>query len=384
MTPIAGYWYPAGSSTRRDAALTVDGDRFVVRDAAGGELTGSFSAVAISPRVGSIPRKLTLPDQSLFETEDNSAVDRLAASARGNRSSSLLHHLESRWHWIGISLIAVLLFIFASVRWGLPWVSNELAQRVPEPVLERVSVSSLELLDEWFLQPSTLDDRVQRETREQFDKQVGNPNDGSFTLHFRKMGMPNAFALPSGDLVATDSFVRLATQEEFTAVMLHEIGHVEHRHGMQQMVRSSIITFLVAVVLGEPSGLEELIVALPVFLLQSSYSRKHELEADTYAFEKMMEAGIDPIHFATIMRKMESWHDRFDESDDHSTNQEKKKAPPSDEHRKADRQLEKERDNGDEDSDKGVFGYLSSHPATELRIRRAEALSKQFRQGSVN
>ena len=119
---------------------------------------------------------------------------------------------------------------------------------------------------------------------------------------------------------------------------------------MQQLVRSSLVSFLVAMYLGDPSGVEELIVALPVFLLQSHYSRAHEREADDYALQVMMDTGIDPAYFASIMRKLEEFHHEVDDQSDTG---------------KAD--------------DDGVLDFLSSHPSTSGRIERALALSEEFR-----
>ncbi|MGI9316855.1 MAG: M48 family metallopeptidase, partial [bacterium] len=304
---VNGFWFPAGSSNRQPARLILSGKKYVLRigDSTSGE--GSFSALKISRRVGNIPRKITFNNQSVFETTDNESIDEWIRLLPGKYQAGWAHRLESRWHWIALAMMAVVVFMFAASRWGLPWVSQVIARNVPDVIVERISSGSLELLDDWILQPSELSEQKKRKLIERFSQNLSS-EDGGYTLRFRKLGMPNALALPSGDLIITDRFALLATLEEFDAVMLHEIGHVRMRHGLQQLVRSSIVTFIVAMIAGEPSGLEEVIIALPVFLLQSHYSRAHEAEADDFALNAMIERNIDPIHFARIMQKLEDFH----------------------------------------------------------------------------
>ena len=324
-----------------------DGPRFRLTPAEGAEVTGGKSDIEVSQRIGNIPRRLTLPDGSLFETTDNDAVDQWLGQDSELAGSGLMHQMESRWSWIAISLVAVVAMVYLGGRYGLPWASERIAYWLPDRVVEYVSSGSMDLLDQVFLDPSELSEPRKEAARTRFAAIAGE----SYRLHFRKLGAPNALALPAGDIVVTDAFVRLANGPEFDAVILHEIGHVELRHGMQQLVQSSIVTFIVAMIVGDPSGLEEVIVGLPIFLMQSHYSRKHEASADEYAFAEMMERGIDPIHFARIMEKMTAATDlrRDTQSDNEST----------------------------EDRERSL-NYLSSHPATGDRIRRAEELSRQF------
>jgi predicted Zn-dependent protease len=82
-------------------------------------------------------------------------------------------------------------------------------------------------------------------------------------------------------------------------------------------------------------GMTVLAAALPSVLLESRYSRQFEAEADDYAFAHLRRHGQSPQAFADLMRRLQ------------------KQAAAT----------------GDGDV---VLRYLSSHPATEDRIRRAE------------
>ena len=137
---ITGWLYPVDSSARSEAGLSANGDRFTVTCDRQAPVTGSILALVVSQRVGNIPRKITLPDKSLFETTDNDAVDALlAATGHHAQRAGILHSLESRWQWIALALLATLLTGFATVRWGMPWASKELAFAMPatEPMTMR-------------------------------------------------------------------------------------------------------------------------------------------------------------------------------------------------------------------------------------------------------
>jgi Zn-dependent protease with chaperone function len=172
-------------------------------------------------------------------------------------------------------------------------------------------------------------------------------------------GMANAFALPSGAIIVTDRLIELAdSQDQIDSVLLHEMGHVVRRHGMQRMLHSSFLTIAIVLVSGDVTTIENLAVTLPVLLLESHYSREDEREADKYAFENMLRIGIDPGNFSIIMEKLSSYN--VDESD-HANESDKAENPNK------------------QPLDNGALEYLSSHPATQDRIEQANHYSALFK-----
>ena len=362
---ITGYWYPTDSSARFSAELEVSNSHFSLQIENNPAVQGEVGHLSISDRIGSIPRKITLPDKSVFETPCNDEVDVLLKEA-GHKDGArhFIHIMETHWGWIAIAFIVTLLASFSGIKWGLPWTSEKLAYALPHAVIEQISEGTLDLIDEYLFAPSELSEETQQRIRSHFNDKLLSVQSEEFQyrLQFRKMAeSPNAFALPSGEIVITDAMVELAdNQEEIDAVLLHEIGHVVHRHGLQQVIHSSIVTIGITLLFGDASGIEEIIVALPSFLLESQYSRRHESEADAYAFEKMVELGIDPVHFANIFVKMDALAAENDTDeisiDDGQDN------PPG--------------------SDVSILGkeiseYLSSHPVSSRRIERAREYSEK-------
>jgi Zn-dependent protease with chaperone function len=157
---------------------------------------------------------------------------------------------------------------------------------------------------------------------------------------------PNAFALPGGSVILTDDMALLAkNNDQLAAVLAHEVGHVRHRHALRLALQSAGAAALTTAIAGDAVSITGLAVTLPTILLQSGYSRALEEEADEYAFKRLKEIGLSANNFADIMALMEEQHRA--------------------------KQAEK-----GETPDKGgaasrLSDYLSTHPVTEERVRKA-------------
>ena len=323
-------------------------------------LQGSQAKLNFSQRIGNIPRRITLTDGSIFVCEDNDAIDQwLQQTKHSDARFHLLHRLESQWRWVILSVIVVFVFSTGFIWKGIPWISTEIARAMPTRVYQKLGSGTLAGLDKWLLGDSEQPDEVQERINRRFDRILAgiDQNEYQFQLHFRSMKNPrtkknlaNAFALPSGDIVVTDALIDLAEHdEEIDSVLIHEIAHVVQRHALQQIIHSSALTVIITLLLGDASALPNIAIALPTFLLESSYSRQHETEADNYALEKMVKAGIDPVYFANMMRKFMLLE------------------------KEAGYTLENSTDDGVE-----INTYLSSHPATQDRIDHALEYARRF------
>ena len=59
-----------------------------------------------------------------------------------------------------------------------------------------------------------------------------------------RTSIPNAFALPGGHSFYFSALLeQTETQDEFAGVMAHELGHVVHRHGMEQLVSTGRVAY---------------------------------------------------------------------------------------------------------------------------------------------
>ena len=85
-------------------------------------------------------------------------------------------------------------------------------------------------------------------------------------------GSPNAFALPSGQIIMTYSLYELLSTEEVAAVLAHEIAHVEKRHSLSVLI-SGAAWHVVSTMMLAAAGV---LAAIPA-LSELAYSRELQL-----------------------------------------------------------------------------------------------------------
>ncbi|MBW4934580.1 M48 family metallopeptidase [Marinobacter sp. F4206] len=343
---IEGQFYSGDNSFRQDALLrSVGGELVLVTESLQQRL--SLQELTISPRVGNTPRYLHLPDDGVFETTDNDRVDQLGRGAATGRLSRLLHRLENHLALILTAVVVTIAVTAFAFVYGVPWTAKAIAYALPDSIAEQVGESTLASLDGTWLEPSELSDTRQESLQRHFEPFLAPVGGQELNVLFRSAPAigANALALPNGSLIFTDELVELAeTDDELVAILAHEIGHVEHRHGMQGMVQSSLTFWLIVMMTGDLSAFSDTTVVVPAVLMSLSYSRTMERQADQYALETLLRHDLDPGHFANIMGRLAaSAHDGRDDAEE----------------------------DVEEDSRWSRLGdLLSSHPVTEERIQR--------------
>ncbi|WP_328185223.1 M48 family metalloprotease [Marinobacter sp. OP 3.4] len=112
--------------------------------------------------------------------------------------------------------------------------------------------------------------------------------------------VPNAWALPGGKIAINRGLlVKLEDEAQLASVLGHEIVHAAARHSVQRMQQGMLLSAGMAgigLALGdnEWGGLIMGGAAVGSQLALSQYSQSHELEADRYGIEYMVDAGYDP------------------------------------------------------------------------------------------
>jgi Zn-dependent protease with chaperone function len=132
--------------------------------------------------------------------------------------------------------------------------------------------------------------------------------------------------LPDGTVVVLDELTILLTDDQVAAVLAHELGHAHERHGLQMLLRSSVVGAFLTFYVGDIS---QLLTAAPVALIEARYSQEFEREADDEGAALLRAHGWSPTLLADALDRLAT-------------------ARP----------------------DLASGGYLSSHPATTARIAR--------------
>jgi beta-barrel assembly-enhancing protease len=120
----------------------------------------------------------------------------------------------------------------------------------------------------------------------------------------------NAFALPGGQIFITEALLdRLKTAGQVAGVMGHEIGHVIHRHGNQQLAKAQLAQGLsgaATVALLDPNNpsphASAQFTQLIAGLILTKYGRDAELQSDLYAVDVVSKAGYDPRAMIQVMK----------------------------------------------------------------------------------
>ncbi len=94
-------------------------------------------------------------------------------------------------------------------------------------------------------------------------------------------------------------------QAQLAGVLAHEIGHIEGRHSVRVMARSSLTAAASAALFGDFSAVA---AGLPAVLMNMRYSREMESEADGYAIALLKEKGISPAPLADLFESLEEVH----------------------------------------------------------------------------
>jgi len=332
-------YYDGASSLRRAVAVR--------RTAMGLHIAGDdvdrevpLAAISVGAPIPGAARSLSLPGGAQLQTGDHAAIE--ALFPRAHRLEGWVHGLEQHWRYALGAAAVVALFAWWLVVYGVPLAAGVAAGAVPPALEAKLGEQTLTALERPFCKPSALAAGRQEQLRKRFGLLVAGLDDHAYRLELRDCRIgPNAFALPGGIVVMTDDMARLTkNDDQISAVLAHEIGHVRHRHGLRLGLQAAGVAALSAALLGDAVSITSLVVTLPTVLLQTGYSRDFETEADDYAFQRLRSVGISPRAFAEVM---ELFQKHFE-----GRSKGKRKAP------------------GEE-----ALDYVSTHPATARRIERA-------------
>jgi Zn-dependent protease with chaperone function len=333
---IEAWYYDPRSSRPTDVRLITDSGARVIVSGPGVDVECAVRELRVSaPMLGGTLDAIVLPNGAQCETADKAAVERLRELAGRPVRFALIYRWERSWPASLAAVALVMALIAIGYFWAIPIGAARLARAWPA-LAQRIGRGTLTLLDT-TLEPTQLSKREQRRLHTLFAKAAADYPTLPLDLELRKAGFANAFALPDGTVVLTDEIVRLSTEDaELQGVVFHEIGHIVHGHGLRRALESSAFAFIATAYYGDAERVSAL-GGLPLAYAQSRYSREEETEADDVALDGLRRHHLDPRHYARLLRVLEN------------------EASPG----------------------RRELRYFSSHPATQERVRRFEAVGNE-------
>lgn len=247
--------------------------------------------------------------------------------------------------------LAVLLIVAlpCALLLNLGWLTGAAARQVPPAWEEKLGRS---VFAQYRLQHELLDGPATAAPLQQLTEPLTaalQPQPYPFEFHIVNDASLNAFALPGGVVVINSGLIERAdSASELLGVVAHEISHVTERHGVRNIIGSAGIVLTAQVLIGDASGLLATIASAAPLLLNQSYSRNFERDADTRGVALLRRAQIDPRGLESFFRKM-------------LEQEQKMKAQV-----------------GNDDAAAALDSlsrFLSTHPATEERIERIRKLA---------
>ncbi len=266
----------------------------------------ALDEVVIESRLGNTPRVIEFPNGIRCKSQENDKIDQLLRDFNLNKSKT--YRIESSLTLTLASVLLTIAFVWFMLTSGANYSANFLANILPQSSLDEVSRVTFEQLEENFLEKSKLSHNQKRTIQAHFDRLTAK--ESRYKLHFRsapKMGA-NAFALPSGDIVLTDQLVALSRDNEFRdilGVLAHEKGHVIEKHSLRMAIKTAIASVIVGYLTGDISIIA---TTIPTVLINSSYSREFEREADAHALKEMKKLGVSTLYMANLFEALAKEH----------------------------------------------------------------------------
>jgi Zn-dependent protease with chaperone function len=353
--------YYDGIHSRRHPVTLLIQKRVVAMRGAGVRRNERMSKMDISERLEHAPRILRFPDGAFIEANDHKRLDKMLKENRFQDPRVV--RWQNNWPLSLLALVALLVTLMSGWQWGLPAGADALAQRLPASFGKKVGDEAFAVMEKKMLAPSTLPLAYQQQLRARFAAMT-HPGGQRipYQLEFRsgRMGA-NAFALPNGVIVITDTMIKLANDDvAILGVLSHELGHVKRRHSSRGLLQSAGIGIALNLWVGDVSSV---LAAVPTILLNQSNSRDFEREADKYAIEMMLANGqpLEPmaLMFETMSHKVHA----------------AAKAEADDESEEGDEEEEPEPGPAQKRADKGP-DFFSSHPSDAERVATLRAAAR--------
>lgn len=300
---VAGAFYEVGSSRSEEATLRLLAFEELELRYSDGCRAYQKGQYTVEPALGSLPRVVHFKEEKgdcRFETVD---LQGFSEMERGLTSGALwrgIAWLEGHWKGALGSVALLALICVGFFQWALPALARKVADDLPQSWRVSMTEQSIESMQRFgYLSESGLGleerQRVQGLFREALALAGAQESEFDYELRiFEGRGIgANAFAFPSGLVVATDAFVELCeTDEQIKAVFLHELAHVREQHGIRGLVQRGGVFIVFSVLVGDASSAISLAEGIPALVMNSQYSQGFEMESDTFAAERLEASGI--------------------------------------------------------------------------------------------
>lgn len=204
------------------------------------------------------------------------------------------HHSRQTGKVVGWSIAAACSIVLVIV-FGIPLLADRLAPLVPYAVEKRIG-EAVDRQAKAILGGKVCDSKSGQAALEAMVEKIRVAGGMSSPLeaHVLSTSIPNAFALPGGKVYLLDGLIQQAKSvDEVAGVLAHELGHAQHRDGLRKIIQTGGSSFLIGLLFGDVTGGGAVLFAART-MIDASYSREAESQADGFAIESMNNLGRSP------------------------------------------------------------------------------------------
>ncbi len=205
------------------------------------------------------------------------------------------------WIWATVALAALAVFIWQADLSPAHFVANLLPDKVRETMGRQVvgSLTERRRVCDANAGRAALDQLTER-----LSATVSPPR--NFHVVVVDWGLVNAFATPGENIVLTRGLLEQATSsDEVAGVLAHEMGHGIELHPETGLVRAMGLSAAAELLMGGSGGT---LGNLGVLLVQLSYTRDAEGQADDHALEILSKSKISTKGIANFFERMAKQH----------------------------------------------------------------------------
>lgn len=303
MQTIQGFYFNGQDSRKLEVTLSLQDNTLEVK-APNLDTIKLYqkSQFKVPPPLGSVARVIEFSDGARFESFDYSSFDLMFPQ---QKHQSFIYNMENSLVYATVACAIGLMILLLTHFYLIPWSANTLARRTPKPVLSILQNSTLKTISlTWRMNPSDIDAKTYPEVHAKALKLTERFPDLDLQVQMISSGpmakLPNAFALPAGKILITESLIKLMSADEIYAILLHEAGHVHHRHSLKALIKSTGLYAVLSLAFGVTD-----FGSLTLTLINAAYSRDDERQADDFSAKQLVESSMNPMLLADGLTKIQ-------------------------------------------------------------------------------
>lgn len=138
------------------------------------------------------------------------------------------------------------------------------------------------------------------------DRLIVNMDTVSYNYQLHVVNQPeiNAFTTLNGNIYIFSGLIeKLDCAEELAVILAHEIGHAEHQHVVEKIIKTVGIEAIFSILAGGDPVLLSEVAKLAV---SNSFDRVNESEADDFALKLSYRSGINPRRLGQFFLRLKA------------------------------------------------------------------------------